>query len=685
MAINADKDRMFGTRLLLLLLLPAAAMAAPGRVADILEDQRVNGFHSPASAIEDLQSASDVPSDNAPLDLRRRYYFALGTLSIAAKDRAVHLTALARLEAMVDRENCRPCRVDALLLRADAAQARGDTSETRRHVLEVAPLISADDFASRVRLGDIRARVSHAKGNLVGAVEYAVPAQALAERIGNRADQVRLMVLLVSINADLGHVERATEIADEAVVLAESMGYSDALGFLRMNQGHIHSLTGQRDKQFEALSAALAIVEGDPGLAGIEVTSRSNLADYYLYEGNFDAALAHASRAAELARSIGDERGLVVSTANEGIAMSRLGDVSGGIDKLEESVALAEKIGHSGYVVGITHELVQVLEQNGRYREALAAMHKIAAINQEITRQEREKEVLEIQEKYESESKSREIERLSAENLIKQAEVAARAWKQRLWAALAVVLALAATLLVQWLSYSRKQNRNLRDRNASLADETIHDPLTGAFNRRHFQQLMEHRAAMPTGHAEDAAMSGTVGLMVLDLDHFKQINDTYGHDTGDAVLVEVVRRLNGLLREPDTVVRWGGEEFVLVLPGMTAAGLPILAGRLLRAVGGEPVRCGNQSVAVTLSVGCVVDPVSPVVPWQDALRLADAAMYRAKESGRNRAICVAGIASESAAASKEEVEVDGVEPVSVSTIIGPASAVRGNATAPGPV
>jgi len=332
---------------------------------------------------------------------------------------------------------------------------------------------------------------------------------------------------------------------------------------------------------------------------------------------------------------VGDDIGRVFALANQGIALGELGRIDEAAPTLQSSIDLADRLGMQVHVVGITHELVRLLEESGRYREALAAMHRSEAASEQLTRQEREKAVLELQEKYASERKTREIERLSAQNRVRDAELAARTWKQRLLAALALASVLGGALLVQWL---RRQASRLREDNAHLAEEIQHDPLTGAGNRRYFERLM---ARLADARDPDFARTGLVGVMVVDIDHFKQVNDRNGHEEGDAVLVEVTRRLRALLREQDAVVRWGGEEFVLVLPGTSAAGLAVLAGRVLRAIAETPV--GPQDLRVTVSAGAVAHPVVPDMPVDTAFRIADAAMYLAKQRGRNRALCVATI------------------------------------------
>ena len=672
MAVIRDMYRSLP--IMLLALLPSLALAAPARVDEILEHQRVHGFHSLSAAIEQLQSASDVPTDNAPLDLRRRYHGALARLSSVAGESTVALASQAKLQAMADLENCQPCRAQALLARGQLALAQGHVEAARDHVAELRPLVDAADPNLQVKLGLFMARVEDSDSNLAAAVEHAVPAVALAEKLGNTADRLQLMIVLVGLNADLGHVDRAEAIAAEGVAIAERAGFAEALGYLRLNQGHIHALTGHRDQQYRALTAALQIAAGDPGLAGIEVTSRANLADYYLNQGDNIAALDHASRAAALARTVDDKRGLTVATANEGIALSRLGRVQEGIDKLKASIDMAGRIGHKGYVVGITHELVLVLEKAGRYREALDATHQVATLNREITRQERERAVMELQEKYAAERKNREIERLEVENRLQEAEVRARSWQQRLWVAMVVALLLAAFPVVRRLVKARRANQRLKAANANLAEQSAHDPLTGIFNRRHFQTLMaQHGIAAGRDARDRGDEEECVGLVLLDIDHFKAINDTRGHAAGDLVLVEVARRLQALVRDRDAVVRWGGEEFVLVLPGATVAGLAVLAPRILRTIGSEPVRAGNTAINVTVSAGCVAFPVHREKRWEDALRLADAAMYLAKQRGRNRAVCVTGVREDAVldAISEDLAAAEASGRVSLSMLPGP--------------
>lgn len=158
-----------------------------------------------------------------------------------------------------------------------------------------------------------------------------------------------------------------------------------------------------------------------------------------------------------------------------------------------------------------------------------------------------------------------------------------------------------------------------------LLDLANLDPLTRALNRRKLSEVLDDEASR-------AARYGTpLSLVLLDIDHFKAINDTRGHDAGDAVLVELASRLRAGLRKVDRLARFGGEEFVVVAPGIDLARAAELAERLRLAVAGAPFAAAGR---VTASFG-LAQFVPPEAP-EATLSRADQALYRAKAGGRNR-------------------------------------------------
>ncbi|MGV1099688.1 GGDEF domain-containing protein [Thiovibrio sp. JS02] len=169
----------------------------------------------------------------------------------------------------------------------------------------------------------------------------------------------------------------------------------------------------------------------------------------------------------------------------------------------------------------------------------------------------------------------------------------------------------------------------LAARNA-LKQQATHDALTGLFNRPAILEHLNGELARSLRQQESAC----VGIM--DLDHFKQINDTYGHQVGDEVLGEVARRLGQALRPYDRVGRYGGEEFLVVMSDCDCAQIWKHFERLRLALADRPFATSAGSIPVTASLGVGIVPRARFVDARALINLADQALYRAKANGRNR-------------------------------------------------
>lgn len=154
------------------------------------------------------------------------------------------------------------------------------------------------------------------------------------------------------------------------------------------------------------------------------------------------------------------------------------------------------------------------------------------------------------------------------------------------------------------------------------------DALTGAFNRAHFQEALA-REWVPTRRG------GALTLLLLDVDHFKQINDTHGHAAGDAVLRGLPGRMAPALRPEDVLARYGGEEFALLLPGLAAAGAREVAERIREAVAATPFVASGVRIPVTVSIG-LAEAVASTPNAAALVEQADGHLYAAKRGGRNR-------------------------------------------------
>lgn len=243
------------------------------------------------------------------------------------------------------------------------------------------------------------------------------------------------------------------------------------------------------------------------------------------------------------------------------------------------------------------------------------------------------------------------------------------AWAWALWI---VSAALALILLLRWRSAAlRQRNRELaalveqrtaelaqandalRGANDALVQQTITDPLTGLKNRRYLNDHIEQDVAAARRHCRDPqngqtdhALQPQLLFLMVDVDRFKEINDTYGHAAGDRVLVQLCEILRATVRESDTPVRWGGEEFLIVARFAPPEAGPQFAERIRAAVAAHPFDLGDGRVLHrTCSIGFAGYPFIPGEPdrlnWEQVVTLADECLYAAKRHGRNAWVGVA--------------------------------------------
>jgi diguanylate cyclase (GGDEF)-like protein len=171
----------------------------------------------------------------------------------------------------------------------------------------------------------------------------------------------------------------------------------------------------------------------------------------------------------------------------------------------------------------------------------------------------------------------------------------------------------------------------------------ITDPLTGIFNRRHFYELAESELQRTCRYGRPLA------VIMIDIDHFKQVNDSYGHAIGDQVLQALARLVRETLRPIDIFARYGGEEFIVLLPETDLIGVRSVAERLCCKIAETPLPIKPNHINMTISIGAsAFDPSAQLFPsFQEGIldqliNLADKALYEAKKAGRNR-VCISNV------------------------------------------
>jgi len=211
-----------------------------------------------------------------------------------------------------------------------------------------------------------------------------------------------------------------------------------------------------------------------------------------------------------------------------------------------------------------------------------------------------------------------------------------------------ILLTLGTMFAMAFLIFLKhhRLNQELKRANDVLEEASLTDPLTGIRNRRYFSAMIEADVSQSLRSYVDKHDARTRDLVfyLIDADNFKEINDNYGHDVGDRVLIEMSRRISSAIRHSDVLLRWGGEEFLIVSRYTDRREAEILASRVLTAVGGSPfvLRDPSETLCRTCSIGWAAFPWLTADPenvrYEEVLSLADSGLRRAKQAGKNRAV-----------------------------------------------
>ncbi len=519
----------------------------------------------------------------------------------------------------------------ARLVRARLAEVSGDLRRAEGLVDEaVAGLPPSSTALTRLRFLAAQAHIRNGASKLEEAIRIGHEVLRLADASGEAWRRAKVRSELAYSYYQAGQNARALSLNTEALAIAQADGDPMTLALVSTTQAIF--LDGRGDIQGEKRWMQMAIEYARKAGAKMEESLYlANIADFYLKNGEYATALRHAQQALPLTRELKNLNGETVALANIGLAQIALGDLDAGKRNLRLSIDIDER---RGSVTGMAQshlEMAQALERAGDLRGAIESFHQHRTLADQVLQRSQQQAILEMQEQFDNGRRVLELELLQRQSAIKGEQLHARELQQRLWGLVAACGLLSLIVAALLMRRVRDTNRRLADSNRQLKAHAEIDPLTGLANRRHFQAAMRQLAA-------DGKFSGTVFL--ADIDHFKRVNDCWGHASGDAVLVEIARRLRAVLREPDLIVRWGGEEFLVVVRALSPEAVEALAQRMLDVVGATPVVHQERVMSVTASIGYATFPIEPTllaVSWERAINLVDTALYLAKAHGRNRA------------------------------------------------
>jgi len=619
---------------LLFLCWTALAHAGPGEEAFVrdLAVAREEAYVAPAQALTTLDRLQEGRNGAAQarilIEASRAWYW-LG-------DRHKAVDAALQAEKLG-----RTLHDDALLAGAmlshGAALSRlvHDQEAAHRMVDEAARLAeTAGDIYLRTRALVAQGLLAEQDGRGADAIDFTGRALALA-RTGDDPDALAMAVREhARLLAGVGSHDEALALTDELVEIARRRGIPALLAHARLAEYAVAARAGRARRAETALQAGIDILERLKARERL-ATPLANLAELYIQARRFGEAARTSEAALRIAREFGDDTGRKLASFQLGIASIYFRDIRNG--RATVDAALAGLQDDERYVRMLL-EYGHALNQVGEGDVALTAYEKAGQVSLAAWRKEKQLSYQALQRVVADQKKQAEFARLHHESAMKAAELGTVKRVRSLWVLLSVTTLVAVVLIALLYRRVAKANASLKTKNEQLFRQSTRDSLTGLFNRHYFYEQV-----VPRFQAESSHRGGDAGVfLLLDIDHFKSINDRFGHGAGDVVLKNVASQLAGSLRDRDVLIRWGGEEFLAYLPGVTTEEARQVCARLLAAVSGTAIEADGRELTVTVSLGFCPKPADGqgAPDWQQLVHLADLCLYLAKTAGRNQAFGV---------------------------------------------
>jgi diguanylate cyclase (GGDEF)-like protein len=598
------------------LTLSAQAPAAPGWLADAQRLEDADPDSAYALVRRGLPGLRPGPERMAALALR------CWTAASAAPDSVLAHAAAGMAEAARHRDalalaKLRVCRGYGLEDAGKPLEALADydfgVAEGRR--------LGARDLAAVALL--LRGQLRYYRGDFTAALADLDEAYRTFAALGDEPQRRSALNSIANLYADgrVAQYDRALEYYRQVLASNQRGGSQRGIATAHFNMGSTLERMGRLGEALAQYRRGLEMDVRRGDSAEVAVDRRA--VGVVLYKlGRPADALAELEHVRAYAARAADVELAAQTRLSRGVALRMLGRTAEALDELERARAHFQATDNRRFLEKVHEERALAYAARGAWREAYQARGEQMALQRALEAGANQEQSTRLRVRFDADKKEAENRALLRENALRRQAMAAAGRVRRLQVAVLVLSAFVIGALVLLAVRQVASARRLRA--MALTDE-----LTRLPNRRHLHLLAD--AAARTARSRGTAFS----VLALDVDHFKSINDRFGHDAGDTVLRRVADAARRALREGDHLGRTGGEEFVAVLPDAPASAAHPVAERLRAAVERTSFADVDPALVVTVSVGVAAwahtDP-----DFHATFRRADDSLYRAKAAGRNR-------------------------------------------------
>ncbi|GAP10830.1 protein containing diguanylate cyclase (GGDEF) domain [Bellilinea caldifistulae] len=431
-------------------------------------------------------------------------------------------------------------------------------------------------------------------GSYPEALQYLMRALSAFQNLKNQSGEAAVRVKLGKLYLLLGEAEKALPHLETALDLAQ---YLTDLKLEAPVQIYLSQAFSECGRHQNAVQAGLRGVEiyQNLGIHRGEVEALNTLGEVYFRRNEFGLALNFFHLSADVAKKFDKRLELARAHRKIGIIHLSMGNISAAVEALQSALTIASEINAQYELMECHHALAQAYKKTENYPKALEAYENYIAVYQIVYNEEKDRRLKTLEVIHEVENARKDAEIYQLKNVALQKEIEERKKAQ-----------------------------------AALERLATQDSLTGIANRRYFLEIASRLIEQACRYHRP------VSLVMIDVDHFKEMNDTFGHKTGDKVLIQITRSMQAVLRKVDILGRYGGDEFVILLPETTPEGARRMTERLKQAVAQQPVTAGGVSIPITLSIGLASNVKEPDLSLDELLQRADRALYDSKMNGRDR-------------------------------------------------
>jgi len=405
---------------------------------------------------------------------------------------------------------------------------------------------------------------------------------------------------------------------------------------LLVNESDVYFQLNNAEQARRAYSDAKNVIGKNTGTRMQAILLKS-LSSVLFLEKQFSQAVSVAERCLNLSdiANFPLQRGTCYTAKARG-EMS-LGNYAVAVKDLNTAIQYNEKISSDTHITTNHKLLSEAYEAMNNNVEALKYFKSYYQANKKVLFDRRQGELYSLEESFNAENNRNSLALLNSQHELKNLELARQTMGSRVVFGMTLCAALALVYVIKKNQTIAKKNELLECSNTDLVELSTRDALTGLYNRRYLEQYLQALKQDSRFH------QGTnFSLAIMDLDHFKMINDNYGHDIGDLVLIEVAKRFVKQLPLSDLIVRWGGEEFICLIEDQDDIFTLQRLEKVLTAIAAWPVNTPVGDIYITLSIGAVTDiPVTELMfSHTELIKRADERLYKAKENGRNQIIAI---------------------------------------------